>query len=159
MIKKKKHWYTKYREFMTPKLLVVLLFSIPIIIIYVKFFAEPEIKELPIIEEGYVYFKKDTTATRAVAVHEKDKIDRLKEYREIVYFEKTAADNGVYMDTATISISEKVGIIKYLNDSSVVLIRCRNKWFHEDIKETNINSKIAHIYVSVLDFHRQVPTR
>ena len=155
----KKHWYTKYREFITPKLLVIWLFSIPIIIIYVKFFAEPEVKALQIIGEGYIYYKKDTTAIRAVAVHEKNKIDKLKEYREIVYFGKTSSDDGIYMDTTTIPISEKVGIVKYLNDSSVAVIRCKNKWFHEDMRETNINSKIAHIYVSVLDLHRQLPSR
>ena len=159
MTKQNKHWYIKFHEFLTPKLIVIWLLSIPIIIIYVKFFAEAELKDLKVIDQFYVYYAIDSTTTKAIIVKDEDIIDKIEIYRQIINNKTNIAGDEIYMDTTSIPITEKVGVVKYMNDSSIAVIRFRNKFFEEDIRESNLNSKVAHGYVSVLDLHKQVSSR
>ena len=91
---------------------------------------------------------------KAVIVFDEGRINKIEDYRQFVYSGQPIKGNTIDMDTTIVPINEEVSLIKYLNDSSIAVIRFNNKWFRDDVNETNINSRTAHGYISVLDLHK-----
>ena len=123
---------------------------------YRKFFLRKD----QFIGKFYLYHVTEEIPRRSIIIWDDRDCNLVKEYRDAIFASTAVRKDFRYftMDTITIAVTEQVELVNVDCDSTIGIIRFRNRFFKSDKRESeNMNPQTYRGLVCLDDLHKDLP--
>lgn len=153
-------WYIRWYNYHIRLLkisFIICFFCVLCIAVYRKFFLRKD----QFIGKFYLYHVIEKNPKRSIIIWDDRDCNLVKEYRDAIFALTTVKKDFRYftMDTITVGVTEQVELVNIDCDSTVGIIRFRNRFFKSEIKVSeNMNPLTFRGLVCLDDLHENPPS-